>query len=215
VIVTGIVNHPAPFIAKMAATIDHVSNGRLELGLGAGSMADELASYGISLGSVQDRMDRWEEALQVIVSLFTHDEVTFEGRHYVLRAAHCEPKPIQKPYPPICIGTRAEQRGLRVAARWAQHWNFQGAASAGPAEFSRKSAVLAARCEEIGRDPDEILRSVVIPFEATSESSRLEEAVVAYDAAGADLFIVGLLPPYDAPRLERIAELLRVMRPRC
>jgi alkanesulfonate monooxygenase SsuD/methylene tetrahydromethanopterin reductase-like flavin-dependent oxidoreductase (luciferase family) len=212
VIVTGVINHPAPLIAKMASTVDHIANGRLELGLGAGSMATELASYGIELGSVRDRLNRWEEALEVIVSLLTQDEVDFAGRYYTLRGARCDPKPIQRPHPPICVGAQGERRGLRIAARWAQHWNFAGGASVGPAGFARKAAVLSSYCAEIGRNPHEIRRSVDVYLGARTDPAVLQELAPAYAGAGVDLLIVGISPPYDAARLEQVADQLRATR---
>jgi alkanesulfonate monooxygenase SsuD/methylene tetrahydromethanopterin reductase-like flavin-dependent oxidoreductase (luciferase family) len=209
VIVAGVVNHPAPLIAKMASTLDHIAGGRLELGLGAGSMATELESYGIRLGSVTERLDRWEEALHVIVSLLIEDEVDFAGRYYTLRAARCEPKPLQRPHPPICIGAQGERRGLKIAARWAQVWNFAGGASAGPDGFARKSAILASYCEELGRDPNEIRRAVDFYLGGRADPAILAEVAPEYAEAGVDLLIVGLAPPYDPCRLVAVAERLR------
>jgi alkanesulfonate monooxygenase SsuD/methylene tetrahydromethanopterin reductase-like flavin-dependent oxidoreductase (luciferase family) len=209
VIVTGVINHPAPLIAKMASTVDHVAGGRLELGLGAGSMTSELDSYGIELGSVKERLDRWEEALEVIVSLLTEEEVDFAGRYYRLRAARCDPKPIQRPHPPICIGAQGERRALRIAARWAQHWNFAGGGPAGPAAFARKAAILSSHCEEIGRDPAEIRRSVDLQLDPRADPAALEDLAAGFADAGVDLLNVGLVPPYDAGRLEEVAGHLR------
>jgi len=212
VIVASVVSHPAPLIAKMACTLDHVANGRLELGLGAGSMATELASYGIELGSVSERLDRWEEALEVIVSLLTKEEVDFAGRYYMLRSARCDPKSIQQPHPPICIGAQGERRALRIAARWAQHWNFAGGSSAGPRGFARKSQILSAHCAEIGRNPDEIRRSVDVYLGPTTDPGVLRELAPAYAEAGVDLLIVGMAPPYHPARLEQVAEQLGTAR---
>jgi alkanesulfonate monooxygenase SsuD/methylene tetrahydromethanopterin reductase-like flavin-dependent oxidoreductase (luciferase family) len=208
VIVAGVVNHPAPLIAKMAATVDHIADGRLELGLGAGSMATELESYGIRLGSVTERLDRWEEALHVIVSLFTQDEVDFAGQYYTLRAARCNPKPLQRPHPPICIGARGERRGLKIAARWAQLWNCAGGASAGPGGFVRKSEILSSYCQEIGRDPNEVRRSVDFYLDSRADPAVLTDVVPTYAEAGVDLLVVGLAPPYDPSRVVAVAERL-------
>src|SRR5687767_2196690 len=126
VLVTGIhYRHPA-VLANMAATLDIVSGGRLELGIGAGWHEEESGAYGSELGSLKERFDRFDEACEVIVSLLTQTASDFAGRSYTLTAARCEPKPIQRPHPPICIGGKGERRTLRAAARWAQHWNFPG-----------------------------------------------------------------------------------------
>ena len=95
--------HPA-VLANMAATLDVISGGRLELGLGAGWNQEESDAYGIDLPPLKERFDRFDEALEVITSLLTNTVSTFEGQHYQLHDARCEPKPVQQPHPPICIG---------------------------------------------------------------------------------------------------------------
>src|SRR5579862_1989742 len=146
VLVTGIhYRHPA-VLANMAATLDHVSGGRLELGIGAGWNEEESGAYGIALGTPRERSDRLEEACAVLTGLLTQETTDFEGRYYRLAAARCEPKPVQRPHPPICIGGSGERRTLRTAARWAQHWNFVGGT---PDEFRRKREVLHEHCAAI------------------------------------------------------------------
>ena len=125
-LVTGIhYRHPA-ILANMATTLDILSGGRLELGIGAGWNEEESGAYGIELGSPGERSDRFKEACEVIVGLLTQETTTFNGRYYQLLDARNEPKPIQRPHPPICIGGSGEKRTLRTAARFAQHWNFVG-----------------------------------------------------------------------------------------
>src|SRR5580700_10827550 len=124
-LVTGIhYRHPA-VLANMAATLDIVSAGRLELGIGAGWNEEESGAYGIELGTPRERSDRFEEACEVITSLLSRETTTFKGSYYQLTEAWCEPKPVQRPLP-ICIGGSGEKRTLRTAARFAQHWNFVG-----------------------------------------------------------------------------------------
>ncbi len=156
VLVTGTpYRHPA-VLANMAATLDHISHGRLELGLGAGWNTDEADAYGIDLLDIAPRMDRFDEACDVIVSLLTQERSTYTGTYFTLDGAFCEPKPIQSPHPPICIGGSGEKRTLRTVARLAQHWNYIG----GPvAEYVRLKGVLAEHCDSIGRDPGEIMTS--------------------------------------------------------
>jgi F420-dependent oxidoreductase-like protein len=125
-LVTGIhYRHPA-ILANMASTLDIVSNGRLEIGLGAGWNEEESGAYGIELGTPSERSDRFEEACEVIVGLLTQKTTTFDGQYYQLKDARNEPKPVQRPHPPICIGGSGEKRTLRTTARFAQHWNFVG-----------------------------------------------------------------------------------------
>ena len=156
VLVTGVpYRHPA-VLANMAATLDQISHGRLELGLGAGWNTDEANAYGIDLLGITDRMDRFDEACDVIVSLLTQERSTYAGTYYALDEAYCEPKGIQQPHPPICIGGSGEKRTLRTVARVAQHWNYVG----GPvAEYVRLKGVLAEHCASFGRDPGEIMTS--------------------------------------------------------
>src|SRR5205814_2431932 len=109
VLVTGIVyRHPA-VLANMAAALDMISGGRLELGLGAGWNQEECDAYGIELGSLRERFDRFDEALEIIVKLLTETTANFQGKHYQLTDAYNEPKPVQKPHPPIVIGGGGEK----------------------------------------------------------------------------------------------------------
>src|ERR1700732_3571353 len=129
--------HPA-VLANMAAAVDIISNGRLELGIGAGWNEEESGAYGIELGSIRERFDRFEEACQVLVSLLTQPTTDFAGTYYQLTNAFCEPKGPQRPHPPICIGGGGERRTLRTVARYAQHWNSVGGT---PQEFAHKRDV--------------------------------------------------------------------------
>ena len=150
VLVTGIhYRHPA-VLANMAAALDIVSGGRLELGIGAGWNEEESGAYGIELGTIKERFDRFEEACQVLIGLLSQETTDFDGKYFQLKDARNEPKGPQRPHPPICIGGSGEKRTLRITARYAQHWNFVGGP---PEEFARKRDVLASHCADIGRDP--------------------------------------------------------------
>lgn len=145
--------HPA-VVANMAATLDQASAGRAILGIGAGWQLNEHAAYGIDLGGVGDRLDRFEEACQIIRGLLREPRTTVRGRHYQVVDAPCEPKPLQSPLP-ILIGGGGEKRTLRIVARYADAWNTW----ATPETFQHKSAVLDRHCEAEGRDPAAIRRS--------------------------------------------------------
>lgn len=152
---------PPSLLAKMAATIDTLSQGRLELGLGAGWKEEEARAYGIPWDGVKGRLDRLEEACQVILALWTQDEATFSGRYFRLERAICNPPPVQRPHPPLWIGGGGEKRTLRIAARFADGVNFGGPGiGGGPQEglvyFAHKRDVLFAHCHALGRDPREI-----------------------------------------------------------
>ena len=136
VLVTGIhYRHPA-VLANMAAALDIISNGRLELGIGAGWNEEESGAYGIELGSIKERFDRFEEACEVLTSLLCKETTTFDGKYYQLKDARNEPKGPQKPHPPICIGGSGEKRTLPLTAKYADHWNFVGGP---PEEFATEA----------------------------------------------------------------------------
>jgi F420-dependent oxidoreductase-like protein len=202
-LVTGIhYRHPA-VLANMAATLDIVSGGRLELGIGAGWNQEESGAYGIELGSPRERSDRFEEACEVLVGLLTQEVTTFAGSYYQLTDARCEPKPVQRPHPPICIGGSGEKRTLRTAARFAQHWNFVGGTVE---QFKRARDVLHQHCADIGRDPNEILLSSHVTY--TGDAGETAASAAALGDAGVELAIVTMRPPHTAAILESIASAL-------
>ena len=123
VMVTGMVyRHPA-VLANMAVTLDILSQGRLELGIGAAWNEEECDAYGIELGTLTERFDRFAEGLEVMHGLLTQETTTFHGRYYSVTDARCEPKSVQEPHPPIVIGGTGERRTIPLVARWADHWN--------------------------------------------------------------------------------------------
>jgi F420-dependent oxidoreductase-like protein len=209
VLVTGnVYRHPA-VLANMAASLDIISNGRLELGIGAGWNQEECDAYGIELPPLKTRFDMFDEACEVIVSLLTNTTTDFDGRHYRLRQARCEPKPVQRPHPPIVIGGGGEKRTLRSVARWAQHWNYPG----GPTdEFERKRKILDEHCAAIGRDPSEIITSTHLRLPPDGDTGPLVESAAAYAEAGLDLGIIYLPAPHTPAVLEPIAEALTPLR---
>jgi F420-dependent oxidoreductase-like protein len=148
--------HPA-VLAHMAATVDVISNGRLDLGIGAGWNEYEHASMGLPLYPPGERIRRLGEACEIIKRLYTQQLTDFDGRYYQLKEARCAPKPRQKPYPPFVIGGSGEQLTLRVAAQYADIWN---AMPPSVEEFRHKVQVLHEHCAAIGRDPGEIELSV-------------------------------------------------------
>ncbi|MGZ4674991.1 MAG: LLM class F420-dependent oxidoreductase [Acidimicrobiia bacterium] len=203
--VTGMIyRHPA-VLANMAATIDVISDGRLELGLGAGWNQEECDAYGIPLPPLRERFDRFDEGVEAIVLLLSQVTSTLDGRYVQLRDARCEPKPVQRPHPPVTIGGNGPTRTLRTVARFAQQWN----STAGIQHWPEIKAVLAERCDEIGRDPATIECSVNLRHDPTQDVAALAESAAAFAAAGADIGIVYLPVPHTAKVLEPIAEALR------
>ena len=209
VLVTGVVYRHPTVLANMAATLDIVSGGRLELGLGAGWNEEECDAYGIELGSLKERFDRFDEALEVITALLTNETSDFAGAYYTLKGARCEPKPVQKPIPPICIGGTGEKRTLRSAARFAQHWNYPGGTVD---EFRRKLDVLHGHCADVGRDPKELTISTHLRLGADGDVVDVVKQAEQYAGAGLDLGIVYLPPPHRPEVLEPLAAALADLR---
>lgn len=197
--------HPA-IVANMGATVDVISNGRLDFGIGASWNETEHDMYGIPLYKPGERIRRLGEACELIRLLWTEPVANFDGRYYQLHDARCEPKPIQKPYPPFVIGGSGEQLTLRVVAKYADVWNFVGGSVE---EFIHKSEVLDSYCREINRDPAAIRRSIQHRVDyANLAASR--ETLRPYIAAGASHLILNLVYPYPddiVPRL--VSEIVR------
>ncbi|MDQ7844054.1 MAG: LLM class flavin-dependent oxidoreductase [Armatimonadota bacterium] len=173
---------PPALVAKMAATIDQISGGRLELGIGAGWKEEEAAAYGMPWDGAKGRLDRLEEACRILLALWTQDEVTFQGRHYRLRGARCLPRPVQRPHPPLWVGGGGEKRTLRIAARYADGADFggPGIGQGGPADpvdwFVHKREVLHAHCRAVGRDPAEIMLTAGVNIMLWGRSRDVVEA---------------------------------------
>ncbi|MFI5351949.1 MAG: LLM class F420-dependent oxidoreductase [Candidatus Binatales bacterium] len=135
-------------LAKSLTTIDHISNGRLEIGIGAGWMDEEYRAYGYEFPSMGKRLRQLEESLQVIKALFADKRANFKGKYYEVADAPLNPKPIQKPHPPIMIGGSGEKVMLRIVAQYADRWNCP----AGYEDFGHKLNVLKNHCKAVGRD---------------------------------------------------------------
>ncbi len=203
--VNGILyRHPA-VVANMTSALDIVSGGRLELGLGAGWNEEECDAYGIELGTLTERFDRFDEALEVIVGLLTQDVTDFDGAYFQLRNARNNPPPVQRPHPPICIGGSGPTRTLPATARWAQHWNCPGMDID---QFVASKAVLDEACAAIGRDPSEIMTSQHVRYDPEQGPGALADAVAERLDIGLDLAIVYLPPPHTPAVLAPLATAL-------
>ena len=157
-------------LAKAATTLDHLSGGRFELGLGAGWHVQEALAYGYPFPDIGTRLDMLDEAAAVVRRLLDEDRVTFAGRHFQVDDATCRPKPVQSRLP-LWVGGRGEKRTLEIAARRADGWN---AAYVSAAEFGRLAGVLDQWCEAEGRDPATIRRGVNIAFHMALDAAGLE-----------------------------------------
>jgi F420-dependent oxidoreductase-like protein len=210
VLVSGMPHRHPAVLAKMAATLDVVSNGRLLLGMGAAWNERECNAYGIELGDVRTRLDRLDEGVEVVARLLSDETTTFAGKYYCLTDARCSPKPIQRPHPPITIGGTGERRTARVVARWANHWDL-GFTS--PMDVPRKLDALGRHCDATGRDPSDITVSAVV---RTAEGTRRREPgeiaadIEQYARAGCDLALVEAVAcdlDDAAPEIERLTRL--------
>jgi F420-dependent oxidoreductase-like protein len=202
--VTGNLYRNPSVLAKTVATVDQFSGGRVEFGIGASWAEFEFTSLGIPFPPARERMDRLAEACDVLKLLWTRDVADFDGRYYQLRGAISEPKPLQKPHPPVWIGGSGEKRLLRIAAQHADVWNIVGGL---PDEVSRLSKVLDAHCEEVGRDPGEIRRSIGVPFRPDDPDRTLRDAEALVERGFTELLIT--VKGEDAPRqVDAAAELL-------
>jgi F420-dependent oxidoreductase-like protein len=142
-------------LAKITSTLDVVSGGRLDWGIGAGWYANEYHGYGFEFPPPKQRIGMLKECVQIVRSMWTQPETTFEGEHYQLVRANCDPKPVQQPHPPIWIGGGGEQLTLRVVARYADCSNFGGK----PEEWAHKREVLKHHCKAVGRDEETIRKT--------------------------------------------------------
>ena len=219
-------------LAKSAVTIDHISGGRFELGLGAGWHEWEAAAYGYDFPPAPRRLDMLDEAAGLIESYFTNERTTHDGEYFRAADASMLPGPVRGRMP-IWIGGVGEKRTLRMAARYADGWN---AAYVGPDEYRRLNGVLDRHCDDLDRDPATIERSINLMFDLGKDEAELSaqwgamwdrvragslhgsiaqatERIAEYGAAGADLVNVAVRAPVDADLLEAyLTEVAPAMR---
>ena len=204
VLVTGMLyRHPA-VLANMASTLDITSNGRLELGIGAGWNEEECEAYGIELGSMEERFDRFEEGMEVITQLLKQDRSTFKGNWYSLQDAMNNPKGPQNPLP-ICIGGGGLRRTIPAVAKYAHHWNY-GTQTMSLEDFKMRHNVFLKACEKEGRDPDDILISTMLRYDGDAQAT-IQQAR-EYEEAGVKLGIVSIPKDKSPEIVEEIAEIL-------
>ena len=199
-LVTGMTYRHPSMLAAEVVTVDHLSNGRVECAVGAAWNEPEHRELGFPFPSLRDRMDRLEEAVQVLRRLFTEDDVTFDGRHYRLENATYNPKPVQRPHPPIWIGGEGRSRTLPIAGRYADAWH--GWAD-NAEELAEINGIIDRAAEEAGRDPASILRASNL-----SISEPWDEVRSSYDwmAAGGVEYLVVEWPTEGQGRLEEFLE---------
>ncbi len=199
--------HPA-LLAQQAVTVDHVSAGRLELGLGAGWYVEEHDRFGVEFAEPAERVSRFREAVEIVDALLTSESVTFDGRHHRLDAATIRPRPVQQPRPPLTLGAH-RSRMLRICAEFADSWNSFGTVE----EIAERNAILDRHCADVGRDPGAVRRSLycwsaMMPDQGMPDpwSSRdaFDEVIGRYTEVGIDEFVI------DQPRHDQQAVLEEV-----
>lgn len=200
--------HPA-LLLKEAVTVDHISSGRLILGLGTGWHADEHRRYGFDLPDPAERVDRFEEAVEIVTALMRQERTTFEGRYYRLDDARLEPPPVQRPRIPILIAAH-RPRMLRIAARHADQWDtfaaIPGTATEGiEADLAARITALDEACRAIGRDPREIRRSTWATREALASTDAYDDFVRRHRALGFTDFTTVLPAPEHRDVLQTVA----------
>lgn len=193
--------HPA-VTANMAATLDHVSGGRFELGMGAGWNTMESDAYGIPLGTLRERSDRFEEGIEVIASLLSNKETTFSGSWFQLEKAWCEPRPVQE-HIPIVIGGKGKRRTLRTAARFADQWDMTFPAD--PDDWASHDAALRRHCEDVGRDQSTITRSIHLAFSADDDPAALRDHAAPFFDDGVDVVVWSARGPVTPGVVEALA----------
>jgi F420-dependent oxidoreductase-like protein len=178
-LVTGIIYRHPSVLAKMGATLDVLSKGRLFMGIGAAWNQEESLAYGIPFFPNKERLLRLEEAIQIIRKMWTEEEpaATFNGKYYQINNAYCNPKPIQKPSPPIMIGGSGERYTLKIIAKYADACNLFGSTET----VKRKLSILREHCKSVGRDYDSILKTklgfVVIDNDKKTVEKRVQQII--------------------------------------
>jgi alkanesulfonate monooxygenase SsuD/methylene tetrahydromethanopterin reductase-like flavin-dependent oxidoreductase (luciferase family) len=203
--VTGNTYRNPALLAKLAVTVDHLSGGRLEFGIGAAWAAIEHSMYGIE--GLDHRVGRLSESLQIIKSLWTEERTSFDGRYYKMTDAIANPKPLQKPYPPLWIGASGETT-IKLVARYADVWNT------GSAEIDKGTEVIARledACGAVGRDPSEIRRSIQFAWDGRDRSRLLEQSA-RYLELGFTEQILMLDPPKATMLAGKLADALPELR---
>jgi F420-dependent oxidoreductase-like protein len=196
--------HPS-LLAKEALTVDHISNGRLDLGVGAGWYEPEHPMFGLELWPPAERVDRFEEAVQLLDGWLSNEVTSFHGRYYQLAEAPTRPRPLQQPRPPFVLGGH-RPRMLRIAARYADTWNSFGTVE----EMRERNERLNMECDRIGRNPHEIVRSLygwaaMLPSDPWASVQAFRDMVGSYAEAGVNEFLIDQPRPEQQAVLEQVA----------
>lgn len=196
--------HPA-VTANMAATLDIISGGRFELGMGAGWNEMESTAYGIELGTLTQRFDRFDEGIAIISSLLDRKVTNFSGEYFTITDAWCEPKPLQHKLP-LVIGGKGKRRTLATVARFADQWDVTF--PDGTSHWEELNQVLLGHCAAVGRDPSEITRSVHLGFGEDDHPDALAELADGFFGVGVDVVVWSMRGEITPQRLAPLAAAL-------
>jgi F420-dependent oxidoreductase-like protein len=186
-LVTGVTYRHPGLLAKTVATLDVLSGGRGELGIGAAWYEREHKGLGVPYPPTAERFERLEEALQVCFQMWSDDDGPFKGRHYELAETICEPRPISRPRPPVMIGGSGERKTLRLVARYADSCNLFEAG--GPDEIAHKLDVLRRHCDTEARDYDSITKTMLTRADAFTDPAAFAEDMRVFADLGIDTLI--------------------------
>ncbi|MDQ3836226.1 MAG: LLM class F420-dependent oxidoreductase [Thermoproteota archaeon] len=207
-LVTGVIYRHPSVLAKMSATLDVLSKGRLFMGIGAAWNQEESFAYGIPFPTNKERLLRLEEAIQIIRKMWHEEEPTasFNGKYYQVNNAYCNPKPIQKPSPPIMVGGNGERHTLKIVAKYADACNLFGSVET----VKRKLSVLREHCKKVGRDYDSILKTklgfIVIDNDKNSAEKRVQQISKGMQKELAQEFLVYGTPEEVLKQIELLEE---------
>ncbi len=176
-LVTGAIYRYPSVLAKIGATFDVLSQGRLFMGIGASWHKEEARAYGIPFPTTKERLDRLEEAAQILLMMWTSQRASFKGKYYQIEDAYCTPSPLQKPHPPLLIGGGGEQKTLRLVAKYADACNIFGSTKT----VERKLQILKEHCRQVNRDYNSILKTmlarVIIGRDRVTVDRRVKETM--------------------------------------
>jgi F420-dependent oxidoreductase-like protein len=203
-LVTGVTYRHPGLLVKIVTTLDVLSGGRAILALGAGWYEREHEVYGVPFPGLAERFERLEDVLRIARQMWSDEDGPFRGTHYTLAATICAPAPISRPHPPILVGGGGERKTLRLVARYADASNL---VASGYDEVAHKLGVLDRHCEEVGRDPSSVERTLMIVDDPFADLPRSKEEFAAYGALG--VTTVFLVPPPGRdpiPFVQRVGE---------
>jgi F420-dependent oxidoreductase-like protein len=208
ILVTGNTYRNPALLAKMSATVDHISNGRFILGIGAAWFKQEHEAFGWTFPSIKERCDRLEESVELIKKLFTEEgPIDYNGQYYKLKKAYFSPKCVQEPHLPIMVGGNGEKRTLRTLAKFGDISNIDFNLPGSPEIFKHKMEVIERHCDDFGRDPSKIKKTMLIPFRLENDENKAKESRKRrgeWVLFGTKSFIIDRIQQYEDAGVEEI-----------